>query len=179
MNVRENLHIIIEKHPYRETLNKILLDELDNMENYFDHSGAPGFTNIHAQQRCIQRDEHTKSMTQLLDWIYQLLSKDFPLDKGAKEQGGKVNANIWVARYNKDQYTLPHGHSPFALYGFVYFIKSPKGASPLVFTTSGKKIKPEEGRVVIFPGNLNHHVPKNKCEDRVIIAGNIGYDLNT
>ena len=45
--------------------------------------------------------------------------------------------------------------------GFVYFIQCPRGSSPLVFSTSGKRVKAEEGKVVIFPGNIYHHVPKN------------------
>ena len=61
------------------------------------------------------------------------------------------------------------------MFSFVYFIKCPKGSSPLVFTKSGKKIKAEEGKIVIFPGWLRHHVPKNKCEGRITMAGNIFY----
>ena len=60
-------------------------------------------------------------------------------------------------------------------FSFVYFIKCPKGSAPLVFTTSGKRIKAEEGKVLIFPGNMKHHVPKNKGEGRMVLAGNIGY----
>ena len=75
-------------------------------------------------------------------------------------------------RYDKGDYTQTHHHS-FVLYAFVYFIKTPKGSSPLVFTKSGKKIKAEEGKVVIFPGVLRHHVPKNRCDDRIIVAGNV------
>ena len=63
--------------------------------------------------------------------------------------------------------------------GFVYFVNAPKGASPLVFTTSGKKIKAEAGKVVIFPGTMYHHVPKNKCKNRVILAGNMVFDLDS
>ena len=66
---------------------------------------------------------------------------------------------------------MSHAHpSPFS---FVYFVRCPKGSSPLIFTTSGKKIKAEEGKVVIFPGNLLHHVPENKCDGRITLAGNI------
>ena len=53
------------------------------------------------------------------------------------------------------------------LLSFVYFVKCPKGSSPLVFTTSGKKVKAEEGKIALFPANILHHVPKNRCEGRV------------
>ena len=62
----------------------------------------------------------------------------------------------------------------YALYAFVYFVNSPKGSSPLVFTTSGKRIKPEEGKILIFPPQLFHHVPKNKCDGRITLSGNVG-----
>ena len=80
--------------------------------------------------------------------------------------------NSWVAAYREGEFAVSHGHYP-AAYSFVYFIKCPKGSSPLIFTTSGKRIKAEEGKVVIFPGNLFHHVPKNKCDGRIVLAGNI------
>ena len=44
---------------------------------------------------------------------------------------------------------------------------------PLVLTTSGKKIKAQEGKVIIFPSNVRHHVPKNRCDGRITLAGNI------
>ena len=43
----------------------------------------------------------------------------------------------------------------------------------MVFTTSGKRVKAEEGKVIIFPGNVLHHVPKTRSDGRVIMAGNI------
>ena len=70
-----------------------------------------------------------------------------------------------------------HNHTS-ALMGFVYFINTPKGSSPLVFKTSGKKIKAEEGKIVLFPGVMNHYVPKNKCKNRMILAGNIIFDAS-
>ena len=59
-----------------------------------------------------------------------------------------------------------------SIWSFVYFIDCPRGSSPLVFSDSGKRIKAEEGKLVIFPGHLRHHVPKNKCEGRIVLAGN-------
>ena len=55
-------------------------------------------------------------------------------------------------------------------------VNAPKGSSPLVFVTSGRKIKPEAGKVVIFESRLNHAVPKTKSTDRCIISGNFVWD---
>ena len=65
-------------------------------------------------------------------------------------------------------------HKP-SIHSFVYFVRCPKGSSPLVFTTSKKRVKAEEGKIVVFPGHVLHHVPKNNCEGRVVLAGNIGW----
>ena len=54
---------------------------------------------------------------------------------------------------------------------FVYFVKCPRGSAPLVL--DGMRIKAEEGKLVAFPGITNHHVPKNRCNDRIVIAGNL------
>ena len=55
----------------------------------------------------------------------------------------------------------------------MYFIKTPEGSSPLIFTESGEEVKAKEGITVIFPSHLYDHVPPNECEDRVTMSGNI------
>ena len=49
--------------------------------------------------------------------------------------------------------------------------------SPLVFTDSGKRIRPKEGRFVAFPAYLLHHVPKHRYKDpRITLSGNLTID---
>ncbi len=95
--------------------------------------------------------------------------------------GGPINApdiikhqlyllDCWGVVYNKGDYTRSHIHN--CAYSFVYYVRSPKGSSPLVFDTSGRKAKPDEGKIVIFPGLIKHSVPNNRCDGRVVIAGN-------
>ena len=90
-------------------------------------------------------------------------------------------SDYWLAFYQKGDHTVPHHHLP-VLYAFNYFIRTPKGSSPLIFSSSNTIIEPEEGKLVIFPSNLVHHVPSNNCDERVVFAGNIidrtivGYD---
>ena len=85
----------------------------------------------------------------------------------------------WAARLDKGQQTLEHDHLFYATFAFVYFVNVPKGSSPLIFTTSGKKIKAEPGKLVLFPAPLRHKVPINKCDNRVTIASNITMIENT
>ena len=82
----------------------------------------------------------------------------------------------WFVRYGRGDETPDHDHLP-ALYSWVYFIKCPKGSPPLVFTRSRKKVKSEEGKVVIFPSWLWHHVPPNKCDGRIVLVGNVYYEM--
>ena len=81
-------------------------------------------------------------------------------------------SGCWLVVYNKGDETQMHTHHPFS-YAFVYFVKAPKGSSPLVLTTSGRRIRAEEGKLILKGGDIWHHVPKNKCDGRIVLAGNI------
>ena len=85
--------------------------------------------------------------------------------------------DLWGQVYNEGDYQISHSHLPSHV-SFVYYVNTPKGSSPLVFAQSGKKVKAESGKMVIFPGSIYHHVPKNKCEGRSVIAGNFYYNIN-
>tara|TARA_R100000008_G_C3474437_1_gene110646 strand:+ start:40 stop:576 length:537 start_codon:yes stop_codon:yes gene_type:complete len=168
--VKELLNVQIEKHPYSDDLNEKLLKDCENFNFIRDAKNIDGGdTNVKA----LQTSSHisSKSMELIQDWILNLLKQRFPGHSGGSTSGFTV-INRWVARYNKGDYTRPHSHKP-AFQSFVYFIKSPKGSSPLVFTNTKKKIQPVEGVVVLFDGVMRHHVPPNNCEDRVVLAGNI------
>ena len=83
------------------------------------------------------------------------------------------DVSMWFAIYDEGDYAKSHHHIPYSLWSFVYYVNTPKGSSPLVFTTSGKKIKAEEGKLVLFPAGVRHHVPKNRCKNRLVLAGNL------
>ena len=181
MNIRENLDVVIEKYPYYESLNKKLLEVTDNCvfndRNKNHELGTK--TNVFGQRTGGMKGvfENNKECNLIIDWIFRILFNKYDLKLG--ESGVVREVYYWFAKYNEGDYAIPHHHVPFALYSWVYFIKCPKGSSPLVFTTSGKRVKAEEGKVVIFPSPAVHHVPKNKCKDRIVMAGNIEFNLNT
>ena len=84
---------------------------------------------------------------------------------------GKVTG-IWGNLYRKGDYAQSHSHKSFD-YSFAYFVKAKWYDSPLIFDDSGKRIRPKEGRYVIFPGYLSHNVPKNRYNhERVTLSGN-------
>ena len=56
---------------------------------------------------------------------------------------------------------------------FVYYVNTPEGSSPIIFPDENETVEAREGNILIFPGHVNHYVPKNKCDGRVVVAGNI------
>ena len=87
--------------------------------------------------------------------------------------------NFWANVYEKGDYAESHDHKPHD-FSFAYFLKSKWYDSPLVFTESGKRIRPKEGKYVIFPSYLLHHVPKNRYNhQRITLSGNLLIDRST
>ena len=83
--------------------------------------------------------------------------------------------SFWANVYEKGDYARPHCHKPND-FSFAYFVKSKWYYSPLVFTDSGKRVRPKEGRYVIFPGHLTHHVPKHRYNNpRITLSGNLSF----
>ena len=81
--------------------------------------------------------------------------------------------NFWAMIYEKGDYAQIHCHKPFH-YSFAYFVKAKRDHAPFVFTESKIKIRPKEGRYVIFPGGLLHHVPPHRSDDkRITLSGNL------
>ena len=92
---------------------------------------------------------------------------------GKSVSGGLKCKNFWGNVYEKGDYARPHCHKPWA-FSFVYFVKAKWYDSPLIFIDSGKRIRPKEGRYVIFPAYLKHHVPKHRYKDtRITLSGNL------
>ena len=167
---RENLNVLVEHYPYHENLNKKILQ--DSLEfNFVDAEQSIQRGGDYSNVRALQTIEGvitSKSIDLIYEWIVNLIRKEY---RGWNYRVG----SSWLARYDKGNYAVSHDHIP-AAFSFVYFVKCPKGSAPLVFTTSGKRIKAEDGKVLIFPGNMKHHVPTNKSDGRMVLAGNMVMD---
>ena len=84
--------------------------------------------------------------------------------------------SFWANVYEKGDYTQAHDHKPHD-FSFAYFVKTKWYYPPLVFSESGKKIRPKEGTFVAFPGYLTHHVPKHRYNNtRITLSGNLSID---
>ena len=167
LKCKENLKIEIHHHPHYQSLNDKLMNDFSNLS--FDDYHPYKYTNIKGSQLDfvdLEPSSIPKGVSLIENWAKQIIQNKlkFPVE---------FQFDTWAARLDKGQETLEHAHLYYATFAFVYFVNTPKGASPLVFTTSGKKIKAEPGKIVIFPASLRHKVPINKCDNRVTIASNI------
>jgi len=172
IDLKEHLPVIIEKHPFYESINKKLMEQVNSL-SFKTPDQLNHYTNIRGGQAGVF-EPYNKTVKLIENWINELIAINLVRNTSdANEPLGKYF--FWFSRLNdkKDQYTRNHNHIVHATFAAVYFVNTPKGSSPLVFTTSGKKIKAEEGKVVIFPASLYHKVPQNKSKDRVTLACNI------
>ena len=86
--------------------------------------------------------------------------------------------DCWSAIYQKEHHSIPHTHFPYGQMSFVYYLKTSSNSSPLVFDECNFEIQPQEDMLVLFPTYMFHSVPKQKInEDRVVVAGNLQWDL--
>ena len=166
MIIRENHKIIIDTYPFADSIkDNIIADSTKFPFTREKYNGDGGLTNVRALQTDVIRDiDEFSSVKLLLRWVLDILPDCANCKLAISE--------FWIANYGQGDFTISHHHHP-ALYSFVYFVQSPKGSSPLVFTTSGRRIKPDEGKLELFPASMLHRVPKNRCDDRIVLAGNI------
>ena len=98
----------------------------------------------------------------------------------------------WGSIYGKGDYSELHAHVP-AMYSWVYYVKVDDNSAPLHFPRkllgpvkdqsfgwkdetpdSGLYYRPKSGTGIIFPGWLQHQVPKHDNDnERIIVVGNV------
>ena len=77
--------------------------------------------------------------------------------------------NMWAMTYDEGQETKIHDHFPSSL-SAVYFVDIEDNAAPLII--GEEEIVPENGTLIIFPGQAPHYVPPTEGK-RMIISMNI------
>ena len=164
MRIKENFDLIIGKYPYYESINKKLLKDMEKATYPAElcYSDKYKFNAIHSAW-----NTSSENIDKINSWILDLVYCNGSFDNRRLE----IKDN-WFSVYKKGNWVGRHNHF-LSLFSWVYFIRTPRGSSPLVFSTSGKRIKAEEGKVVIFPANILHHVPDNKSDGRVVLVGNV------
>ena len=142
-----------------ENLERIILETGDEMNKS---------TNVKADMTNWTMHKTHTGFKQLADIVISIANQL------AKVKPPLYTSECWGAVYGKGEETKEHNHWP-CLWSWCYYVKAPKGSSPLIFTEGNIEFEPTEGDLIIFSSLVNHKVPKCECEEpRVMIAGNIG-----
>ena len=171
--IQEKLVIEEYIHPYYEKVNPILHSHILSLPNDSDHP-------YNVQAKMTARNLQSKELDKLLQWIIQLIERDF-LVKAMGEKSPQLHQingwqwevecrELWGVEYKKGNYIAEHTHAPYT-YSFTYIVNSPQGSPPLIFPTSGHRVKSENGKLILWDGRLIHKVPPAKVDGRCIIAG--------
>ena len=155
-------------------LHKQLKDELvPLLEKYPDQHDRK--TNVKATMTEWDWNPENDRLNRLKNNIIEFTNYNCAFMKGDSNRKNEryFMMDFWGNIYRKGDYTKSHCHRPQS-FSCVYFLKSKWYHSPLVFSDSGKKIRPTEGTFVIFPSHLKHFVPKHRYrETRITLSGNI------
>jgi uncharacterized protein (TIGR02466 family) len=147
----------------------------------------------HCQYYVTYEDSQTTALKPLFDQIVAKLAHLHEHFEFSKEFTQEIYS-VWM-NYNESPITTaPHSHAP-AFFSGVYYVKSSEGSGKLEFMnpvtqlpwviTPGTRlmnnaynsdrwgIKPEAGKLILFPSWLTHYVcPRTDNEDRISIAFN-------
>ncbi len=138
-----------------------------------DNSGAVEVSNVKAIHTEWDWQSENVQVRNLKTFLIYEIKKNFDYSLVDNSSTSLDIVNFWGNVYNKGDYAQQHNHWPFH-YSLVYFLKTKWYYSPLIFTDIGKKVRPKEGRYVIFPAYLNHRVPKHRYnEKRITLSGNL------
>ena len=167
-NVKSDNVIIVGEYPFHKELKEELLPLL---ENYPDEMGRK--TSVKATMTKYDWDPKSDRLERLKNNILEFANYNCSFKWTGGVYARYFMWEFWANIYRKGDYTLSHDHRPQHL-SFVYFLKTKWYYSPLVFSDSGKKIRPKEGTFVIFPSNVRHLVPKHRYrETRITLSGNM------
>ncbi len=164
--VNEKLVVSEYIYPYADKVKSKLQSQIESLNDPIRKPSNINaqFTGWHLQ---------SKEANNIVQWVSDLMTHDFLWSVYTLKC-----VELWGVLYKKGDYITKHQHTP-SLYSFVYYVNAPKGSSPLKFSTSGYKVKAQEGKVVIFDSRLDHEVPFNRGENRCVVSGNFIWDKET
>lgn len=129
-----------------------IIDERGDEQNYK--------SNVKAQMTSYHMNDE-EPFKKLMSYMEDILNK-FCI----KQFNTKVELtfrDIWGMKYKSNDEAIPHNHFP-AFYSFVYYVDVPKDCPGIVFTECDIMKKPYNGLLLMFEGNVMHHVPKMEFE---------------
>jgi len=171
-DINDKLYNIIDSLPKKETKGG---GQITSM-NLHEHEIYDNVLDLRGEDVSFSLDAIDKILAYVIKCIPNTAIK---LGEGNSYRG-KMNYNLnefkiaqcWGITYDKGQNVVKHNHFPYCL-SFVYFIKVPRGSSPLII--EGKRIKAEESKLVMFHANQVHWCNKSNVDGRCCLVGNIRY----
>ena len=170
MNVKSTSDVYVGEYPFNDNLKDELVPILENYKDIQDRK-----SNVKAAMT--EWKVTTPQIERLKRYVENEMHKFSP---NSMSQDGKEMVlrwkDFWGNGYRKGDYTQIHHHKP-SVFSFVYFLKTKWYYSSLMFTDFGEKVRPKEGKFVVFPGHLLHSVPKHRYnETRITLSGNLYYN---
>ena len=170
MKVVHNAEVIVGDYPFADQIKSEVLSLL-KVCNPIPQNHSNVKASVHTEW---DWEPDNLKFRNLKAYIREQVEKHFR--PGARSDGSRswVKCHtFWANVYEKGDYAISHCHKPMD-FSFAYFVKSKWYYPPLVFTHSGKRIRPKEGRYIIFPSYVKHHVPKHRYRDtRITLSGNL------
>ena len=171
MKVIHNAEVIVGDYQFADQIKSEVLSLL-KVCNPIPQDDSNVKASIHTEW---DWEPNNLKLTNLKKYIGSVIINEFTIGKlsAMNRRNPLVVKNFWANVYSKGDFAHPHDHIPFD-WSFAYFVQARPNHAPFVFTESGKKIRPKEGRFVAFPSHLKHHVPEHKCEmQRITLSGNM------
>ncbi len=154
--------------PDSQQLNKIISDKFNL---YKDHS------NTRKSHFFEGRHENIYIPTDLIEEVETILSY---CTQCVEDITGKksLKSGLWFNFMEPGHVTLAHSHDEEdELYSAVYYVSVPDDSGNLIITKNNNDvtIQPVEGKLVLFPPDLVHHVTRNNSnKTRLSLGINIG-----
>ncbi len=170
LSVKHNAEILVGDYQFADKVKEQVLSCLKTCNPIpQDHSNVKA--SLHTEWNW---EPDNITFRNLREYIREEIERQYK--PGSTSDGGRRRIyckSFWANVYEKGDYAQSHCHKPDD-FSFAYFVKSKWYHSPLVFTYSGKRVRPKEGRYVIFPSYLRHHVPKHRYNaTRITLSGNL------
>ena len=172
--------VAIGDFPKASELNSILYDRV--CENFYSKEESRNKDGLAGRRTGFNfHTQNIKEVDVLLTWIKNLLpevSVKFASENAEEiyhfnQQHFKL-IGCWGAHYNRGEGLQKHNHFPYTI-SFVYYVRTPKGFSPLIIEDVNIDVK--EGQCAFFLAHQYHSVQPNNCDGRCVIAGNFLYEF--
>ena len=170
MKVLHNAHVLVGDYQFADRLKEEVLSRLKEC-NPIPQDNSNVKASIHTEWDWEPDNITFRNLKGFIREEIERYYKPGAVSDGTRSRLKEVN--FWANVYEKGDYAVSHCHKPHD-FSFAYFVKSNWYYSPLVFSDSGKLVRPKEGRFVAFPAYLKHHVPKHRYNDtRITLSGNL------